>query len=50
MAIRQRKWTWKGEDKSAWVVDDFEAKGKRQLTTFRTKSEADDCGPAPGSS
>jgi hypothetical protein len=24
------------------VVDDFEAKGKRQLTTFRTKSEADD--------
>jgi integrase len=42
MAIRQRKWTWKGKEKSAWVVDYFDAKGKRRLKTFRTKREADD--------
>src|SRR5262245_46388503 len=42
MAIRQRKWTWTGKEKSAWVVDYFDAKGKRRLKTFRTKREADD--------
>ena len=42
MGIRQRKWTWKGKEKSAWVVDYFDAKGKRRLKTFRTKREADD--------
>jgi integrase len=42
MAIRHRKWTWKGKEKSAWVVDYFDAKGKRRLKTFRSKREADD--------
>ena len=42
MAIRQRKWVWKGKEKSAWVVDYFDAKGKRRLKTFKTKREADD--------
>jgi integrase len=42
MAIRQRKWTWKGKAKSAWVVDYFDAKGKRRLKTFKTKRAADD--------
>jgi integrase len=41
MAIRQRTWTWKGKQKTAWVVDYFDAKGKRRLKTFRTKREAD---------
>jgi integrase len=42
MAIRQRTWTWKGKEKTAWVVDYFDAKGKRRLKTFRTKRGADD--------
>ena len=42
MGIRQRKWVWKGKEKSAWVVDYFDAKRKRRLKTFRTKREADD--------
>ena len=42
MAIRQRRWTWKGKGKSAWVVDYFDAKGKRRLKTFKTKRAADD--------
>jgi integrase len=42
MAIRQRTWTWKGKERSAWVVDYFDAKGKRRLKTFKTKKAADD--------
>jgi integrase len=42
MAIRQRTWVSKGKKKSAWVVDYFDAKGKRRLKTFRTKRDADD--------
>src|SRR5512145_2303199 len=42
MAIRQRKWITKGKERSAWVVDYFDAKGVRRLKTFRTKREADD--------
>ena len=42
MAIRQRTWVWKGKEKTAWVVDYFDAKGKRRLKTFRTKRDADD--------
>ena len=30
MAIRKRTWTWKGEEKSAWVADYFDLKGKRR--------------------
>jgi len=37
MAIRQRTWSWKGRDRIAWVVDYFDANGKRRLKMFRTK-------------
>lgn len=40
MAIRQRKWISGGRERSAWVVDYFDAKGKRRLKTFKTKREA----------
>ncbi|MBO0763009.1 MAG: site-specific integrase [Hyphomicrobiaceae bacterium] len=42
MAIRRRTWTWKGEERSAWVCDYLDANGKRHLKTFRTKGEAID--------
>lgn len=42
MSIRQREWTWKGKAKSAWLVDYFDAKGKRRNKTFRTKKAAQD--------
>ena len=42
MAIRRRCWTWNGEEKSAWVVDYFDLKGKRRLKTFKSKREAVD--------
>ena len=42
MAIRRRTWEWKGKEKSAWVVEYFDLKGKRRLKTFRTKREAQD--------
>lgn len=42
MSVRKREWiTPKGEGKSAWVVDYFDAGGKRRLKTFRLKKEAD---------
>lgn len=42
MSIRKRTWkTPKGEEKSAWVVDYFDAAGTRRLKTFRLKKEAD---------
>ena len=42
MSIRQRTWEWKGTQKSAWVVDYFDTKGKRRLKTFKTKRAATD--------
>jgi integrase len=43
MAIRQREWTTsKGKRRSAWVVDYFDAKGKRRRKSFKTKRAADD--------
>ena len=42
MSIRHRKWTWKGKEKSAWIVDYFDAKGTRRLKTFPTKRAAQD--------
>jgi integrase len=42
MGIRKRAWEWKGKQKSAWVVDYFDLKGKRRLKTFKTKHEAED--------
>jgi integrase len=44
MAIRQRHWIAKGGARTAWVVDYFDAKGKRRLKTFRTKRAALDWG------
>jgi integrase len=42
MSVRKREWTSpKGEKKSAWVVDYFDAGGKRRLKTFKLKKEAD---------
>ncbi|TPP07035.1 tyrosine-type recombinase/integrase [Rhizobium glycinendophyticum] len=42
MSIRKREWTSpKGEKKSAWVVDYFDAGGNRRLKTFKLKKEAD---------
>ena len=42
MAIRRRTWEWKGKEKSAWVIEYFDLKGKRRLKTCRTKHEAQD--------
>ncbi|WP_342643904.1 tyrosine-type recombinase/integrase [Rhodoligotrophos ferricapiens] len=42
MSVRKRTWrTSSGEDKSSWVVDYVDTKGKRRLKTFRLKKEAD---------
>lgn len=40
MAIRQRKWIYKGEERTSWVVDYSDQHGKRHIKTFRTKKEA----------
>jgi integrase len=42
MAVRQRTWTWKGRERTAWVVDYFDFKGKPRLKTLRTKRAAQD--------
>lgn len=42
MSVRKRTWTnAKGEEKTAWVVDYVDAKGKRRLKTFKLKKDAD---------
>lgn len=42
MSVRKRNWTTaKGEEKTAWVVDYVDGKGKRRLKTFAKKKEAD---------
>lgn len=42
MSVRKRSWTnSKGEEKTAWVVDYVDTKGKRRLKTFAKKKEAD---------
>lgn len=42
MSVRKRTWTTdKGQEKSAWVVDYVDTKGKRRLKTFTKKKEAD---------
>lgn len=42
MSVRKRTWTnGKGEEKTAWVVDYVDTKGKRRLKTFKLKKEAD---------
>ncbi|PDT80043.1 site-specific integrase [Sinorhizobium sp. BJ1] len=42
MSVRKRKWkTAGGEEKTAWIVDYFDAAGKRRLKTFTKKKDAD---------
>lgn len=42
MSIRKRTWTTgKGAEKTAWVVDYVDTKGKRRLKTFAKKKDAD---------
>lgn len=42
MSVRKRSWTnSKGEEKTAWVVDYVDTKGKRRLKTFAKKKDAD---------
>ena len=42
MSVRKRSWTTaKGEEKTAWIVDYVDAKGKRRLKTFAKKKDAD---------
>lgn len=42
MSIRKRTWTnGKAEEKTAWVVDYADTKGKRRLKTFAKKKDAD---------
>lgn len=42
MSIRRRTWTTaKGVEKTAWVVDYVDTKGKRRLKTFAKKKDAD---------
>jgi integrase len=42
MGIRERTWEWNGKQKSAWIADYYDAKGKRRLKTFKTKKAATD--------
>lgn len=42
MSIRKRTWvTGKGAEKTAWVVDYVDMKGKRRLKSFKLKKDAD---------
>lgn len=42
MSVRKRTWTTeKGVERSAWVVDYVDTKGKRRLKSFKLKKEAD---------
>lgn len=42
MSVRKRTWTTgKGVEKTAWVVDYVDTKGKRRLKSFRLKKDAD---------
>ncbi len=41
MAVRKRKWSSGGKDRTAWVVDYKDGQGKRRLKTFSTKKDAD---------
>jgi integrase len=43
MSVRKRVWkTSKGEEKTAWLVDYVDARGKRRRKTFTRKKQADD--------
>jgi integrase len=40
MSVRERTWTYKGKQRSAWLVDYTDADGKRRNKQFDTKREA----------
>src|SRR5690606_34951845 len=40
MSVRKRTWTTGKGEKSAWVVDYVDTKGKRRLKSFKLKKEA----------
>lgn len=40
MTVRNRKWTTKGIERSAWVSDYVDQNGKRHIKSFKTKKEA----------
>jgi integrase len=42
VGIRQRTWVSGGKEKSAWVVEYFDAERKWRLKTFKTKKDAQD--------
>lgn len=39
-SIRKRKWTSRGIERTAWIIDYVDQAGKRRLKTFGTKKEA----------
>lgn len=39
-SIRKRSWVYKGKERTAWVVDYFDAGRKRHIRTFSTRKEA----------
>lgn len=41
MSVRKRTWTASGTERTAWVVDYVDTKGKRRMKTFKLKKEAD---------
>jgi integrase len=41
MSVRKRTWTASGTERTAWVVDYVDAKGKRRMKTFAKKKDAD---------
>ena len=41
MAVRKRRWTTRGLERTAWVVDYTDVTGTRRLKTFDTKKAAD---------
>lgn len=45
MSVRKRSWTAGGVERTAWVVDYVDAKGKRRLKTFAKKKDADAFAP-----
>ena len=40
-SVRKRTWTYKGVEKTAWVVDYTDLGGSRRQKTFRQKKDAD---------
>lgn len=39
--IRKRRWTYKGQQKEAWILDYFDSAGRRRQETYQRKKDAD---------